>query len=380
MNANPGIAADLVRAFETKFDPDAYLDPDERAEALAQVYARLDEKLEAVASLDQDRILRAMGAVIHACVRTNAFTGTDVLAIKLRPDELEILPQPRPAFEIFVYSPRVQGVHLRFGAVARGGLRWSDRLEDYRTEVLGLVKAQMVKNTVIVPVGAKGGFVPLRLPAERGARQAEGQACYKLFVEALLSVTDNIVDAAVRPPHQVLRYDGDDPYLVVAADKGTATFSDLANEISVRRGFWLGDAFASGGSSGYDHKVMGITARGAWESVKRHFAEMGLDPASDEFNCVGIGDMAGDVFGNGMLCSDKIKLVAAFNHLHIFLDPNPDPAEAFAERQRLFATPGCTWADYRPISAGGGVYSRDAKSIPISRCGAASGCRTAWRI
>ncbi len=366
VNANPEIAADLVRAFETKFDPGAFVDPDERAEALARVYARLDEQLEAVASLDHDRILRAMAAVIRACVRTNAFTGNEVLAIKLRPEQLEILPQPRPAFEIFVYSPRVQGVHLRFGTVARGGLRWSDRREDFRTEVLGLVKAQMVKNTVIVPVGAKGGFVPLRLPAGRAARQAEGQACYKLFVDALLSVTDNIVDGAVRPPQQVVRYDGDDPYLVVAADKGTATFSDLANEISVRRGFWLGDAFASGGSSGYDHKAMGITARGAWESVKRHFAEMGLDPAVDPFTCVGIGDMAGDVFGNGMLCSDKIKLVAAFNHLHIFLDPDPEPAVAFAERQRLFATPGCTWADYQPISAGGGVYSRDQKSIPIS--------------
>jgi len=368
VNANPHIAAELVAAFETKFDPAAFSDEQERAAALEAVFARLDGHLDAVASLDQDRILRAMGAVIKACVRTNAFTGNPVLAIKLRPAELELLPQPRPAFEIFTYSPRVLGVHLRFGAVARGGLRWSDRLEDFRTEVLGLVKAQMVKNTVIVPVGAKGGFVPLRLSGsmDRAARQAEGVACYKLFVDALLSVTDNIVDGAVVPPADVLRYDGDDPYLVVAADKGTATFSDLANEISVKRGYWLGDAFASGGSSGYDHKAMGITARGAWESVKRHFAEMGLDPAVDEFTCVGIGDMAGDVFGNGMLCSDKIKLVAAFNHLHIFLDPDPDAALSYAERQRLFALPGSTWADYQPISAGGGVYSRDAKSIPIS--------------
>lgn len=368
VNANPEIAAALVHAFEAKFDPDAFADAEQRDSALAEIYARLDQQLEAVASLDQDRILRAMGAVIRACVRTNAFTGNPVLAFKLRPEQLELLPQPRPAFEIFAYSPRVQGVHLRFGAVARGGLRWSDRLEDFRTEVLGLVKAQMVKNTVIVPVGAKGGFVPLRLPAaaDRTARLAEGQACYKLFVNALLSVTDNIVDSAVVPPERVLRYDGDDPYLVVAADKGTATFSDLANEISVRRGFWLGDAFASGGSSGYDHKAMGITARGAWESVKQHFAELGMDPASDEFTCIGIGDMAGDVFGNGMLCSDKIKLVAAFNHLHIFLDPNPDPALAFVERRRLFTTPGSTWADYQPISEGGGVYSRDIKSVPIS--------------
>jgi glutamate dehydrogenase len=368
LNANPQIAAELVRAFEIKFDPDAFGDAEARAAALAESLARLDEHLDAVASLDHDRILRAMEAVIRACVRTNAFTDNEVLAFKLRPGELELLPQPRPAFEIFAYSPRVQGVHLRFGAVARGGLRWSDRLEDFRTEVLGLVKAQMVKNTVIVPVGAKGGFVPLRLPAasDRAARLAEGQACYRLFVDALLSVTDNIVDGAVQPPDRVLRYDGDDPYLVVAADKGTATFSDLANEISVRRGFWLGDAFASGGSSGYDHKAMGITARGAWESVKRHFAEMGLDPAVDEFTCVGIGDMAGDVFGNGMLCSDKIKLVAAFNHLHIFLDPDPDPATSFAERQRLFTLPGSSWADYQPISEGGGVYGRDAKSIPLS--------------
>ncbi len=368
VNANPEIAAELVRSFETKFDPDAFDDEQARADALVESYARLDEHLDAVASLDHDRILRAMGAVIRAAVRTNAFTDNPVLAIKLRPEELDILPQPRPAFEIFTYSPRLQGVHLRFGAVARGGLRWSDRLEDFRTEVLGLVKAQMVKNTVIVPVGAKGGFAPLHLPpiTDPAGRHAEGVACYKLFVDALLSVTDNIIDQVVVPPNRVLRYDGDDPYLVVAADKGTATFSDLANEISVRRGFWLGDAFASGGSSGYDHKVMGITARGAWESVKRHFAEMGLDPAVDEFTCVGIGDMAGDVFGNGMLCSDRIKLVAAFNHLHIFLDPQPDPAASFAERRRLFTTPGSTWADYQGVSAGGGVFSRDAKSIPIT--------------
>jgi glutamate dehydrogenase len=368
VNANPDIAADLVAAFEIKFKPEAFPSSAARADALAQCYARLDAGLDAVASLDQDRILRAIKAVITAAVRTNAFTGNEVLAIKMLPDELEMLPQPRPAFEIFTYSPRLAGVHLRFGKVARGGLRWSDRREDFRTEVLGLVKAQMVKNTVIVPVGAKGGFVPLRLPAatDRAAWLAEGLACYRLFVDALLSVTDNIVDGKVVPPQQVLRYDGDDPYLVVAADKGTATFSDEANEIAVRRGFWLGDAFASGGSAGYDHKAMGITARGAWESVKRHFAEMGLDPASDEFTCVGIGDMAGDVFGNGMLCSDKLKLVAAFNHIHIFLDPDPDPATSFVERQRMFNTPGSSWADYQGFSDGGGVYRRDAKSIPIS--------------
>lgn len=368
LNANPEIATDLVAAFEIKFDPDAFTDSDERAAALAECRLRLDSRLEAVASLDHDRILRAIGAVIHACVRTNAFTGNEVLAIKLLPGQLDLLPQPRPAFEIFTYSARVQGVHLRFGKVARGGLRWSDRREDFRTEVLGLVKAQMVKNTVIVPVGAKGGFVPLRLPpvSDRAAWLAEGKACYQLFIDALLSITDNFVEGAVLAPQRVLRYDGDDPYLVVAADKGTATFSDMANEISVGRGFWLGDAFASGGSSGYDHKQMGITARGAWESVKRHFTEMGLDPARDEFTCVGIGDMAGDVFGNGMLCSDKLKLVAAFNHVHIFLDPNPDPAASFIERQRLFDQPGSSWTEYQGISAGGGVYRRDAKSIPIS--------------
>ncbi len=315
-------------------------------------------------------------------VRTNAFTGNPTWAIKLLPAELPMLPEPRPEFEVFTYSPRVHGVHLRFGPVARGGLRWSDRREDFRTEVLGLVKAQMVKNTVIVPVGAKGGFVPQQLPpvADRRAWLAEGTACYKLFVDALLSITDNIVDGQVVPPEGVLRYDDDDPYLVVAADKGTATFSDLANQVSVGRGFWLGDAFASGGSSGYDHKAMGITARGAWESVKRHFAELGLDPATDEFTCVGIGDMAGDVFGNGMLLSDRMRLVAAFNHVHIFLDPTPDPAASFAERRRLFELPGSTWADYDTsvLSRGGGVYRRDAKSIPID-AGRARGPRAGRR-
>ncbi len=371
LNANPQIAASLVAAFAAKFDPDAYPSADEREEALAERHRSLNAQLDAVASLDHDRILRAFLAVVDASVRTNAFaSGADTLALKLLPAQLTLLPEPRPAFEVFVYSPRVQGVHLRFGAVARGGLRWSDRREDFRTEILGLVKAQLVKNTVIVPSGAKGGFVPQQLPSpsDRKAWLAEGQTCYRLFVDALLSLTDNIVAGAVVPPARVLRYDTDDPYLVVAADKGTATFSDLANQVSVGRGFWLGDAFASGGSSGYDHKAMGITARGAWESVKRHFAELGLDPASDEFTCVGIGDMAGDVFGNGMLLSDRMRLVAAFNHLHVFLDPNPDPAASFAERRRLFDLPGSTWADYDAglISAGGGVFRRDAKSVPIS--------------
>jgi glutamate dehydrogenase len=369
LNENPAIAADLVAIFTARFDPDAAPSQEARDAAVAARREALAARLDAVASLDHDRILRAFLAVIEACVRTNAFAGAETMALKLLPERLSLLPEPRPAFEVFVYSPRVQGVHLRFGAVARGGLRWSDRREDFRTEVLGLVKAQLVKNTVIVPSGAKGGFVPQRLPAasDRAAWLAEGTACYRLFVDALLSVTDNLVDGVVTPPDKVVRYDGDDPYLVVAADKGTATFSDLANEVSVGRGFWLGDAFASGGSSGYDHKAMGITARGAWESVKRHFAELGLDPSVDEFSCVGIGDMAGDVFGNGMLLSNRVRLLAAFNHVHVFLDPDPDPEASFGERQRLFSLPGSTWADYDPslISAGGGVFPRSAKSVPL---------------
>ena len=280
------------------------------------------------------------------------------------------VPAPRPKFEIFVYSPRIEAVHLRFGAVARGGLRWSERPEDFRTEVLGLVKAQEVKNSVIVPSGAKGGFVCKRLPdpADREAYQAEVLACYRTFISAMLDVTDNIVGDLVVPPVGVVRLDGDDPYLVVAADKGTATFSDVANEIAGRYGYWLGDAFASGGSEGYDHKKMGITARGAWESVRWHFASLRLNPDVDDFTVVGVGDMSGDVFGNGMLLSRHIKLVAAFDHRHVFLDPSPDPAASFAERQRLFDLPRSSWADYDPslISAGGGVWPRTAKSVPIS--------------
>ena len=366
----PAIARGLVAAFEARFDPARGREPrpDEFAERLAAVEALLED----VTGLDHDRIIRMYLAVLRAVIRTNAFTGDpEALALKLRPRELALLPEPRPEFEIFVYSPRVQGVHLRFGSVARGGLRWSDRKEDFRTEVLGLVKAQMVKNTVIVPVGAKGGFVPQSLPNPATDRQGwldEGVACYQIFIRSLLSVTDNIVDGAVVPPDGVVRYDDDDPYLVVAADKGTATFSDIANAISVERGFWLGDAFASGGSAGYDHKAMGITARGAWESVKRHFAEMGVDCQREDFTCVGIGDMAGDVFGNGMLLSQHTRLVAAFNHQHIFLDPTPDAATSYAERERLFRLPRSSWADYDTalISAGGGVFERSAKSVPVS--------------
>ena len=283
-------------------------------------------------SLDEDRILRRFAGAIRATLRTNYFQNDGKephkswLSFKLDPRNIPELPQPRPAFEIFVYSPRVEGVHLRMGHVARGGIRWSDRREDFRTEVLGLMKAQNVKNTVIVPVGAKGGFVPKRLPANASREdvQREGVECYRTFIRGLLDLTDNIVDGKLVPPPQVVRRDGDDPYLVVAADKGTATFSDIANRIAAEYDFWLGDAFASGGSAGYDHKKMGITARGGWECVKRHFRELGIDTQSQDFTAIGIGDMAGDVFGNGMLQSPHIKLLAAFNHQHIFLDPTPD--------------------------------------------------------
>lgn len=291
--------------------------------------------------------------------------------MKFDPQAIPDLPAPRPAFEIWVYSPRVEGVHLRFGKVARGGLRWSDRREDFRTEILGLVKAQMVKNTVIVPVGAKGGFVAKNLPdpsVDRDAWLAEGIASYKIFISALLDITDNLVGGEVLHPKGVVRHDEDDTYLVVAADKGTATFSDIANGVAESYGFWLGDAFASGGSAGYDHKGMGITARGAWESVKRHFRELGHDTQTQDFTVVGVGDMSGDVFGNGMLLSEHIRLVAAFDHRHIFIDPNPDAATSYAERRRLFDLPRSSWADYDSslLSAGGGIHPRSAKAIPVN--------------
>lgn len=370
--AHPELSGRLVEFFRVKFDPASTFEQGERAPRLDALAAEIVAGLDEVTSLDQDRIIRQFLAVLRAIVRTNAYApAAPALAFKLAPRELNFCPEPKPQHEIFVYSPRVQGVHLRFGAVARGGLRWSDRIEDFRTEVLGLVKAQTVKNTVIVPVGAKGGFVPQRLPdpaLDRGAWLAEGVACYETFVTSLLTLTDNLESGQVVPPAGVVRYDGDDPYLVVAADKGTASFSDTANAISVGRGFWLGDAFASGGSAGYDHKRMGITARGAWESTKRHFFEMGIDCQTTDFTCVGIGDMAGDVFGNGMLLSRHIRLVAAFNHAHIFIDPDPDAAASFAERERLFHLPRSSWADYDPalISPGGGVFARSLKSIPVS--------------
>ena len=336
----------------------------------------LKAMLDGVASLDEDRILRSFIGIIDATLRTSYYQadadggGKDCIAFKFDSAKVPDLPKPRPYREIFVYSPRMEGVHLRFGPVARGGLRWSDRREDFRTEVLGLVKAQMVKNTVIVPVGAKGGFFVKRPPVggDRDAVLAEGIACYRQFINALLDLTDNLVDGAVVPPVDVVRHDQDDPYLVVAADKGTATFSDIANGLSAEHGFWLGDAFASGGSVGYDHKGMGITAKGAWESVKRHFRAMGRDSQAQDFTCVGIGDMSGDVFGNGMLLSPHIRLLAAFDHRHVFLDPAPNPARSFAERERLFALPRSSWADYDAalLSAGGGIYPRTLKSIPVS--------------
>ena len=372
LRTQPRITRLLVRLFEARFDPDKHAGA---AEVCAGIGEELRGLLDEVTSLDHDRILRAYLALIEATLRTSYYQLTDgapasYLVLKLSPRLVDVVPEPRPRFEIFVYSPRLEAVHLRFGAVARGGLRWSERPEDFRTEVLGLVKAQEVKNSVIVPSGAKGGFVCKRLPepADREAYQAEILACYKTFISAMLDVTDNIVGDAVVPPPRVARLDPDDPYLVVAADKGTASYSDVANEIAERYGYWLGDAFASGGSQGYDHKKMGITAKGAWESTRWHFAALGINPDTDDFTVAGIGDMSGDVFGNGMLLSEHIKLVAAFDHRHILLDPDPDPAVSFAERRRVFGLPRSSWADYDPslISAGGGIWPRAAKSIPIS--------------
>lgn len=364
----------LVSLFEARMSPGRQSAGTELTDGLLE---ELDGALDQVASLDEDRILRSFLTVIKATLRTNFFQHTEdgtphsYVSMKFDPQAIPDLPAPRPAYEIWVYSPRVEGVHLRFGKVARGGLRWSDRREDFRTEILGLVKAQMVKNTVIVPVGAKGGFVAKQLPdpsVDRDAWLAEGIAAYRTFISALLDITDNMVAGEVVPPADVVRHDEDDTYLVVAADKGTASFSDIANEVAVAYGFWLGDAFASGGSAGYDHKGMGITARGAWESVKRHFRELGHDTQTEDFTVVGVGDMSGDVFGNGMLLSEHIRLVAAFDHRHIFIDPNPDAATSYAERRRLFDLPRSSWADYETglLSAGGGIHPRSAKSIPLN--------------
>lgn len=365
--AHPEIVGRLVALFETRFSPGRDAGREARQKDLVE---SLHTAIGAVESLDADRLLSALLAAVRATQRTTYYAGGP-LALKLDPASVPDLPEPRPKREVWVSSPRVMGIHLRFGAVARGGLRWSDRREDLRTEVLGLVKAQMVKNTVIVPTGAKGGFVVKQPPpdgAGRDAVQAEGIACYKLFIGALLALTDNLVDGKVVPPERVVRHDGDDTYLVVAADKGTATFSDIANQVALDSGFWLGDAFASGGSVGYDHKAMGITARGAWESVTRHFRELGVDVQAEDFTVVGIGDMSGDVFGNGMLLSEHIRLVGAFDHRHVFVDPSPDAARSFVERRRLFDLPRSSWADYDAslISEGGGVWPRTAKSVPVS--------------
>jgi glutamate dehydrogenase len=364
----------LIQLFRTHFDPS--IRPAARARELESLAPAVKRAVSRASNVDEDRILSAFYGAVAATLRTNYFQlGPDgeskpSIAIKLDPSKLREVPLPKPKFEIFVYSPDVEGVHLRGGDIARGGLRWSDRREDFRTEVLGLMKAQVVKNTVIVPTGAKGGFIPKRPPSgDRDARMQNGIECYKTFVRGLLDITDNVVDGEVVTPAGVVRRDGDDPYLVVAADKGTATFSDIANSISAEYGFWLDDAFASGGSAGYDHKKMGITAKGAWEAVKRHFREMGVNVQTDPFTVIGIGDMAGDVFGNGMLLSPKIQLVAAFNHQHIFLDPNPDIDASFRERKRLFRLPRSSWEDYDTsvISRGGGIYSRQAKTIRLSR-------------
>lgn len=376
LNKNAPIAKKLVQLFELRFSP--LLETEQHGtHNFSSMVQEILTDLDNVENLDEDKIIRQFVQVISETLRTNYYqldkkgNHKNYISIKLNSKAITGVPRPHPMFEIFVYSPRLEGVHLRCGKVARGGLRWSDRREDFRTEVLGLMKAQQVKNAVIVPSGAKGGFVPKRMPvnASREEIMAEGISCYKLFIRGLLDITDNYVDGAISKPPCVVCYDEDDPYLVVAADKGTATFSDIANEISIEYGFWLGDAFASGGSVGYDHKKMGITAKGAWESVNRHFYQLGVDINTTDFTVVGIGDMAGDVFGNGMLLSKHIKLVAAFNHMHIFIDPTPDAALSFVERERLFNLPRSTWADYdkKLISAGGGVFNRNVKSIVISK-------------
>ena len=367
LNANPDAAAALIAAFHAKMRPQA-------GDATA-AFSELQNRLQQVQSAEHEAILRWYFDLLTALLRTNYYQKDangqpkNRLAFKFAARDIPGLPKPKPLYEIWVYSPKVEGVHLRGGKVARGGLRWSDRHADFRTEVLGLVKAQMVKNAIIVPVGSKGGFVVKNPPADRDAFMEAGKACYRTFIRGLLDLTDNLVEGKIVPPADTVRHDEDDPYLVVAADKGTAKFSDIANQIAAEYRFWLGDAFASGGSAGYDHKGIGITARGAWESVKRHFRLLGKNIQQDDtFTAIGIGDMSGDVFGNGMLLSANTRLLAAFNHLHIFIDPNPDPAASLAERERLFRLPRSTWADYNPalISQGGGIFARSDKTIAIS--------------
>ena len=376
LRKHAGIAAKIVQLFHARFDPRLVISADERARRQTEIQAGIESALQGVESLDEDRILRRFVNAVMAAVRTNFYQlessgqPKSTIAIKFESRKIEEMPAPRPLYEIFVYSPRLEGVHLRFGKVARGGIRWSDRPQDFRTEILGLAKAQQVKNAVIVPVGAKGGFLPKWLPVggPREAVQQEGTAAYVLFVSGLLDITDNLGPEGVIPPANVVRHDDDDPYLVVAADKGTATFSDIANGIAIERKFWLGDAFASGGSAGYDHKKMGITARGAWEAVRRHFREIDVDIRTTPFTVAGVGDMSGDVFGNAMLLERTIRLLAAFDHRDIFLDPDPDPQTGFCERRRLFELPRSSWRDYdkNKISAGGGVFSRAAKEIALS--------------
>jgi glutamate dehydrogenase len=377
LSAHPAVARLILELFHAKFDPATKAALDKRRQQADAVMARIVEALQTVDSLDEDRVLRRLALLVGAAQRTNYYQpGPDgapkpYISFKVASGELADLPAPKPFREIFVWGVNVEGVHLRFGPVARGGLRWSDRRDDFRTEVLGLVKAQQVKNAVIVPVGSKGGFYPKQLPkgGSADAIRAEGVSAYKTFLYGLLDITDNLApDGKVIPPKDVIAFDGDDPYLVVAADKGTATFSDIANGVAEDYGFWLGDAFASGGSAGYDHKAMGITARGAWEAVKRHFRELGKDIQTEPFTVVGCGDMSGDVFGNGMLLSKQIRLLAAFDHRHVFLDPDPDPAKSWTERARMFALPRSSWDDYdrKLISKGGGVYPRTLKSIPLS--------------
>jgi glutamate dehydrogenase len=376
LRKNTAITTSIVALFQARFDPRLTATDAERSARETTLLAEIEEQLKSVASLDEDRILRRFTNLVQATARTNLWQiGQDghprqVISFKFEASKIEDLPAPRPLYEIFVYSPRVEGIHLRFGKVARGGLRWSDRPQDFRTEILGLVKAQQVKNAVIVPVGAKGGFVPKRLPppSNRDAWMAEGTETYRIFIRSLLELTDNLDGDTIVPPVDTVRHDGDDPYLVVAADKGTATFSDIANAISAEKGHWLGDAFASGGSQGYDHKKMGITARGAWEAVKRHFRELGTDIQTMPFTVAGVGDMSGDVFGNGMLLSPATRLVAAFDHRDIFIDPSPDPAVSRAERLRMFDLPRSSWQDYDKslISQGGGVFSRSLKAIQLA--------------
>ncbi len=370
--ANPRLGGLLFDYFEARFDPDAHggagPHDEARTAAVASAHEAVVDALAAVTSLAEDQVLRGLLDLMAATVRTNFYQHHERISFKVRSSSVGSMPEPRPLFEIAVSSLGVDGAHLRGGMVARGGIRWSDRFEDFRTEVLGLMKTQMTKNAVIVPVGSKGGFVLKRAPADRDALRDYVKRQYQTYLRGLLDVTDNVVDGRVVPPQRVLRYDDDDSYLVVAADKGTATFSDLANATAAEYGFWLGDAFASGGSAGYDHKGMGITARGTWRCLERHFAERGTGVHQEPFTVVGIGDMSGDVFGNGMLYSQQIRLVAAFNHLHVFVDPDPDPRTSYAERQRLFEKPRSTWLDYDPalISAGGGVFERSSKSIPLS--------------